>query len=167
MKCRNGFTLIEIIIVVVILGILAAVALPKITENIDKARAAEAFTFAATIGRVFDRCVSENLVGVIPTTVAQVANCDDYRKLGFIDPETGALPASGATRIKTNNFYYDMAVWDPVTDPGAPNVFLEIIPKLRPELGGNLINDGMNIRYHADGKNELMFCGGKFSKMCK
>jgi prepilin-type N-terminal cleavage/methylation domain-containing protein len=37
---QKGFTLIEIIIVVVILGILAAIALPKLTENIDKARAA-------------------------------------------------------------------------------------------------------------------------------
>lgn len=39
---QKGFTLIEIMVVVVILGILASVVVPRIMDNPDKARAAKA-----------------------------------------------------------------------------------------------------------------------------
>ncbi len=39
---QNGFTLIEIMVVVVILGILASVVVPKIMDNPDKARIVKA-----------------------------------------------------------------------------------------------------------------------------
>ena len=38
MKARNGFTLVEILIVVVILGILAAIVIPQFTEASNEAR---------------------------------------------------------------------------------------------------------------------------------
>ena len=41
-KQQRGFTLIEIMVVVVILGILASVVVPRIMDNPDKARVAKA-----------------------------------------------------------------------------------------------------------------------------
>lgn len=38
MNCKQGFTLVEILIVVIILGILAAIVIPQFTEASDDAR---------------------------------------------------------------------------------------------------------------------------------
>lgn len=42
-KKSSGFTLLEILIVIVILGVIAGLAIPVFTANIDKAKAQEAY----------------------------------------------------------------------------------------------------------------------------
>lgn len=86
LKRQQGFTLIEIIIVVVILGILAAIALPKITSNIDKARAAEAFQTSSTVTGAFQRCVDEHTGGLRAATNADVLLCNSFAELNLSDP---------------------------------------------------------------------------------
>jgi type IV pilus assembly protein PilA len=49
MKKRNGFTLIELMVVVLVVAILAAVAIPIMRGNIDKAKWAEGIAGADTI----------------------------------------------------------------------------------------------------------------------
>lgn len=48
-RARGGFTLIELAMVVVILGMLAAVALPKFVDTSSQARKAVGASYAATI----------------------------------------------------------------------------------------------------------------------
>lgn len=88
MKNSKGFTLIEILIVIVILGILASLALPKISQSINKAYAGEALQQIGKILRDVDMC----------TQLDTAANCNSFAKIG-----DGSTP-------KTKNF--STYTWD-------------------------------------------------------
>jgi len=53
---KSAFTLVEIIVVIIILGILASVALPQVTKNIDVAKAAEAIGFLGVAKKSVSDC---------------------------------------------------------------------------------------------------------------
>ena len=63
---RNGFTLIEIMVVVVILGILAALIVPKIISRPDEARISAARQDVATLAQALKLYKLDNLA--YPTT---------------------------------------------------------------------------------------------------
>ena len=63
---QSGFTLIEIMVVVVIIGILASVVVPRIMDNPDKARVAKARNDIQALGGALDLYRLDNYV--YPTT---------------------------------------------------------------------------------------------------
>jgi prepilin-type N-terminal cleavage/methylation domain-containing protein len=56
---NRAFTLIELLIVVLIIGILAAIALPQYQKAVFKSRAAEAISMLHAINRAWDLCTLE------------------------------------------------------------------------------------------------------------
>ena len=66
MKRSKGFTLIEVLIVVVIIAILASLVVPRMIAQVDKARAAEAYQMVGVITRAAYR--EHDLTGSYPDT---------------------------------------------------------------------------------------------------
>ncbi len=54
-KNEKGFTLVELAVVVVIIGVLAAFAVPKFLSSVERSKAAEAFNFLATVQTAQER----------------------------------------------------------------------------------------------------------------
>src|SRR3990167_6504303 len=58
MKRKNkGFTLLEIIIVVIIVGVLASLALPRVFSNVEFSRSTEAMAAVGAIRSAMERCL--------------------------------------------------------------------------------------------------------------
>jgi type IV pilus assembly protein PilA len=66
MKQQKGFTLIELMIVIAIVGVLASIALPAYQEYVNKAKVSEVMAFASKPKAAITEFYSAN--GVLPTT---------------------------------------------------------------------------------------------------
>lgn len=85
MKNQNGFTLIELVIVIVLLGVLAAIAVPRFVNLQDDALLAQRNATAAAITSAmninFAECALNNHAPAAGNACLLIDNCDDATTL--------------------------------------------------------------------------------------
>ena len=91
---KKGFTLIELIVVIAILGILAAIIIPRFTGFQKKARETQALVYAKQVATAVDSFYAEN--SAWPT---DDKNKDEIAELSGVDKDTFELLEDGGISV--------------------------------------------------------------------
>ncbi len=86
---QSGFTLVELMIVVVIIGVLAAIAYPAYTENVRKARRADAQAALVGLAAAMERHMVNNGGSYFGSTAANAQNVAPTIYPGQVPTEGG------------------------------------------------------------------------------
>ena len=116
MNTQKGFTLIELMIVIAIIGILAAIALPAYQTYTKKAKFTEAVLAAASVRSNIDICFQDK-------DNYTLSNCDSFSKIG-IDASVATAPNT----INSITIDANTAMITVIGEPSVDSVTYTLLP---------------------------------------
>jgi type IV pilus assembly protein PilA len=136
-KNRKGFTLVELAVVIVIIGVLAAFGVPRFLKSVERSKAAEAFSYLAAVRSAEERSQARN-----GTYEATIANLDisfavpKYFTVGTVSAgTTSSLEDSWTltlTRVGASSGYGAYTVVFTQDGYDATNSTIQAIPDINP-----------------------------------
>ena len=97
---RKGFTLVELAVVIVIIGVLAAFGVPRFLQSVERTKASEAFAFLSAVRGAQERYVAKE--GFYAT---KLKNLDiNQSTLKYFKDKTGSADVTGETSVVTTKF---------------------------------------------------------------
>ena len=130
---RKGFTLVELSVVIVIVGVLAAFGVPRFLKAVEKSKAAEAFAYLSAIRDAQERYqAAEGTYAVDLTKLDIQMPPPKYFSVGIVGPGAGTQQNSWSltlTRLGASAGYGDYTVV--FTDQGY-DAASTILPEISP-----------------------------------
>ncbi|MDO6562902.1 prepilin-type N-terminal cleavage/methylation domain-containing protein [Amphritea sp. 1_MG-2023] len=112
---QQGFTLIELMIVVAIIGILAAIALPAYNTYTKKARFSEVVQSVTGVKSAVEVCYQTGgTLAECDTDNATVSQAKSMATVGqyvtSVDVDTGVITATGSTEVDSKTYKLEASV---------------------------------------------------------
>lgn len=114
LKSKEGFTLVELLVVLMVLGVLAAVAVPRISDISGKAQEVKAKTELKQVQTAMEVYLAEN--GTYPTSTSEMNDALDFLMDSDLDEYTVKFVAGDADDFeitvtpKDNNLKFTVTI---------------------------------------------------------
>jgi prepilin-type N-terminal cleavage/methylation domain-containing protein len=107
---RGGFTLVELAVVIVIIGVLAAFGVPRFLKSVERSKAAEAFQYLSAVRAAQERFVAREGIYASDTNVLDITqSTPKYFSVGALSADNSVAGAPmwtmSLTRLAASSSY--------------------------------------------------------------